>query len=119
VKGSVTALHLPDFEPAISDVIWYRDFAAYCGLTASRKQLYGVVSQIAVRKPILAKKLSPWAPGENRPPACGTAEWQREPLRVTFQPVGAAPVSYDLAGPSAVLVEDGDGNENPAPAASN
>jgi hypothetical protein len=119
VKGSVTALHLPDYDPAVSSVIWFRDYAAYCGLTASGKQLYAVVAQIAARKPVLAKKLLPWSPGEGQSPACAAAVWQREPLRVTFQPSGATAVSYDLVGLSAVLVEDGDGNEAPATAASN
>src|SRR6202789_2855683 len=116
VKGSITALHLPDYDPAVSNVIWFRDYAAYCGLTASGKQLYAVVAQIAGRKPVLAKKLSTWSPGVAHPPACAAALWQREPLQVTFQQVGAATVSYSLIGLSAVLVEDGDGNdENPAP----
>jgi hypothetical protein len=117
VKGTITALHLPDYDPAISSVIWFRDYAAYCGLTTSGKQLYAVVAQIAARKPVLAKKLSPWTAGESQLPACGAAQWQREPLRVTFQPSGAEAVSYDLVGLSAVLVEDGNGNEEPAPAA--
>jgi hypothetical protein len=119
VKGSVTALHLPDYDPAVSNVIWFRDYAAYCGLTASGKQLYAVVAQIAARKPVLAKKLSSWSPGENQAPACATAVWQREPLRITFQPSGATAVSYDLVGLSTVLVEEGDGNEEAAPASSN
>jgi hypothetical protein len=116
VKGSVTALHLPDYDPAISNVVWFRDYAAYCGLTASGKQLYAVVAQITARKPVVAKKLAVWNPGENQPPACAAALWQREPLRVTFQQSGATAVSYDLVGLSAVLVEDGDGNEEPAAA---
>jgi hypothetical protein len=119
VKGTITALHLPDYDPAVSNVIWFRDYAAYCGLTASGKQLYAVVAQIAARKPVLAKKISAWSPGENQSPACGAAQWQREPLRVTFQPSGATPVSYDLVGLSAVLVEDGDGNEESSSAPSN
>jgi hypothetical protein len=118
VKGSITALHLPDYDPAVSSVIWFRDYAAYCGLTASGRQLYAVVAQVAARKPVLAKKLSAWSPGESQPPACAAAVWQREPLRVTFQPSGASAVSYGLVGLSAVLVEDGDGNEDPAPAPS-
>ena len=119
VKGGVTALHLPDYDPAISNVTWFRDYAAYCGLTTSGKQLYAVVAQLAAHKPVLAKKLSVWNAGENQPPACTAAVWQREPLRVTFQQPGASAVSYDLVGLSAVLVEDGNGNEEPAAAASN
>ncbi len=116
LKGSVTALHLPDYDPAVSNVIWFRDYAAYCGLTASGKQVYAVVAQISARKPVIAKKLSPWSPGENQPPPCAPAVWQRAPLRITFQPAGVPAVSYDLVGLSAVLVEDGDGNEDSAPA---
>jgi hypothetical protein len=119
VKGSVTALHLPDYDPTVSTVIWFRDYAAYCGLSTSGKQLYAVVAQVAARKPVMAKKLSAWSPGENQGPACATAVWQREPLRVTFQQTGAATVSYGLVGLSAVLVEEGDGNEDSAPVANN
>jgi hypothetical protein len=119
MKGSVTALHLPDYDPAVSNVVWFRDYAAYCGLTASGKQLYAVVAQIAARKPVIAKKLSAWSPGENQPPACAAALWQREPLQVTFQQTGATTVSYSLIGLSAVLVEDGDGNEDAAAASTN
>jgi hypothetical protein len=114
LKGSVTALHLPDYDPALSNVIWFRDYAAYCGLTASGKQLYAVVAQVTARKPVMAKKLSAWNPGESQPPACVAALWQKEPLRVTFQQPGATAISYDLVGLSAVLVEDGDGNGEPA-----
>jgi hypothetical protein len=119
VKGSITALHLPDYDPAVSNVVWFRDYAAYCGLTASGKQLYAVVAQLSGRKPVMAKKISTWLPAENHPPACAAAVWQREPLRVTFQPTDAASVSYNLVGMSAVLVEDGDGNEEPAAAPAN
>ena len=119
VKGSVTALHLPDYDPTVSTVIWFRASAAYCGLSTSGKQLYAVVTQVAARKPVMAKKLSAWSPGENQGRACATAVWQRDPLRVTFLPTGAATVSYSLVGLSAVLVEDGDGNEDSAPAANN
>jgi hypothetical protein len=119
VKGSITALHLPDYDPAVSGVVWFRDYAAYCGLTASGKQLYAVVAQVAARKPVMAKKLSPWSSGQNQSPACAASMWQRDPLRVTFQPSGATAVSYDLVGLSAVLVEDGDGNDEPAPVPAN
>jgi hypothetical protein len=28
-RGKVTALHLVDFDPAVSDLVWFRDYAAY------------------------------------------------------------------------------------------
>jgi hypothetical protein len=124
-NGRYIALKLPEYDPAVSQVVWYRDYAAYCGLSASGKQLYAVVAQLGARKPVLSKKLGPWsphatstaAPAEIGAPACGAATWQREPLRVTFQHTGDPSVSYDLVGLSAVLVEDGDGDESTGDAA--
>ena len=109
--GHITALKFPDYDPAVSSVTWFRDYAAYCGLTASGRQLYAVVAQVAARKPILAKKLGAWDPEDHPKPACAVSTWQRDPLRVTFQPTGGAQTSFDLVGSSAVLVEDGDAND--------
>lgn len=104
--GKVTVLRLPDFQSGVSDVVWFRDYAAYCGLNATHKELIAVVAQIAVRKPLLAKKLAAWSPAV---PACAPAVWQRQPLQVSFQPAGVStPASFTLAGASAVLVEDND-----------
>jgi hypothetical protein len=63
---------------------------------------------------VLSKKLHEWNPIDHPSPACTPASWQREPLRIAFQPTGAQPVSFDLIGLSAVLVEDGDA-DNPDP----
>lgn len=108
VTGRVAALRLPDYEPGVSQVVWFRDYGAYCGVTASGKSLYAMVAQVAARKPLLARKLSVYD-SENHPePACAPAEWQREPMRVTFHPTGKEPVSFDIVPGSAVLVEDAD-----------
>jgi hypothetical protein len=106
VTGHIVALKLPDYDPGVSKVVWFRDYGAYCGVTASGKSLYAVVAQVEARKPVLAKKLSAFD-AENHPnPVCGLAEWQREPLRVTFYPTGREAVSFDVIPGSAVLVED-------------
>lgn len=108
LTGRVSALKLPDYDPGASQVAWFRDYAAYCGVTATAKSLYAVVAQISQRKPVLAKKLAAYDV-ENHPwPVCGLPEWQREPLRVTFHQADRDAVSYDVVGGSAVLVEDGD-----------
>jgi hypothetical protein len=105
--GKVAALHLPEFDPGVSQVVWFRDYAAYCGLSTTRKQLLAVVAQIAARRPLLRKKLSAWNEASPISPACAAPVWQREPLQVSFQPTGTtAPVSFALVGASAVLVED-------------
>jgi hypothetical protein len=111
-NAHVAALKFPDFDPAVSNVSWFRDYAAYCGLSAGGKQLYAVVAQVAGRKPLLMKKISAWDLADHPSPACGPATWQREPLKVTFTPLKAGPpVSYALVGLSAVLVEGGDESE--------
>jgi len=112
VTGHVTAIKLPDYDPAVSNIVWFRDYAAYCGLGATGHQLYAVVAQVAARKPVLAKKLGAWDPEDHPKPVCAPSTWQREPLRVTFQVTGADQVSYDLVGLSAVLVEDGDAGDS-------
>ncbi|MGA3012007.1 MAG: hypothetical protein ABSD72_17260 [Terracidiphilus sp.] len=106
VSGHIIALKLPDYDPGVSQVSWFRDYGAYCGVTPSGKSLYAVVAQVAARKAVLAKKLSAFN-AESRPdPVCGPAEWQRDPLRITFHPTGKDPASFDIVPGSAVLVED-------------
>jgi hypothetical protein len=106
VTGKVTALKLPDYDPGVSQVSWFRDYGAYCGLTATGKSLYAVVAQISARRPVLAKKISAFDAASQTSPACGPPDWQREPLRITFNPTGKTAVSYDIVPGSAVLVED-------------
>jgi hypothetical protein len=94
-------------------VAWFRDYAAYCGVTASGKSLFAVVAQVGVRKPVLSKKLAAYNAESKTWPVCTATEWQREPLKVTFHPAELEAASYDLVGGSAVLVEGGDEAEPP------
>lgn len=119
INGHVAALKLPDYEPAVSQVAWFRDYAAYCGVTSSRKSLYAVVAQIAARKPVLARKLAAFDPTNRTEPACATTEWQRDPLRTTFHPAGKDAVIFDIVPGSAVLVEDSEDESDSPPAAKN
>jgi hypothetical protein len=106
VTGRIAALKLPDYDPGVSQVSWFRDYAAYCGLTPSSKSLYAVVSQIAVRKPLLSRKLSSFDRESHPSPVCAPPEWQREPLRIVFHPAGRDPASFNLVPGSVALVED-------------
>jgi hypothetical protein len=106
VTGHIMALKLPDYDPGVSQVSWFRDYGAYCGVTASGKSLYAVVAQVTARKPVLAKKLEAFDATNHPDIACAAAEWQREPLRITFHPTGKDAVSFDIVPGSAVLVED-------------
>jgi len=115
--GHISALKLPDYDPGVSRVSWFRDYGAYCGVTSSGKSLYAVVAQVAGRKPLLSKKLQPFEGAQDGQPGplCPEPEWRRDPLRITFHPAGKDAVSYDLVPGSAVLVEDAaDEPENPA-----
>ncbi|WP_263350599.1 hypothetical protein [Acidicapsa acidisoli] len=114
LTGHVTALKLPDYDPGASQVAWFRDYAAYCGVTAAGKSLYAVVAQLGVRKPVLAKKLSAYDAGNHPWPICDLPEWQREPLKITFHPSGQEAAGFDLVGGSAALVEENDNSEAPA-----
>ena len=106
VTGHIVALKLPDYDPGVSQVSWFRDYGAYCGVTASGKSLYAVVAQVAARKAVLAKKLEGIEVETHQESVCAAAEWKREPLRITFHPAGKDAVSFDIVPGSAVLVEE-------------
>jgi hypothetical protein len=117
VTGHITALKLPDYDPGVSQGMWFRDYGAYCGLSASGKNVYAVVAQLAARKPVLAKKLTTFDSSNRTEPVCAPVEWQRQPLRATFHATGKDAVSFDLVPGSAVLVEESDAEAEPNPAA--
>jgi hypothetical protein len=118
VTGRVTPLKLPDYDPAVSQVSWFRDYGAYCGVTTSGKSVYAVVAQLAARKPVLSKKIEAFDPDptSHSDPVCTPPDWQREPLRVTFHPTGKGALSYEIVPGSAVLVEDSGDDAEPAAA---
>jgi hypothetical protein len=37
VTGHILALHLPAYDPDISSVMWFRDYAAYCAVATTSK----------------------------------------------------------------------------------
>ena len=114
VSGRVTALHLPDFDNSLSEVTWYRDYAAYCGLhsTAKGTGLTVEVWQIGARRAALQRAVAPWPQPERMRPVCAPAIWQREPMRVTLQPAGGDPLVFEVIGTSAQIVEDGEGGDD-------
>ena len=114
VSGRVTALHLPEFDASLSEVAWYRDYAAYCGVHVAAKGggVSAQVWQIGARRAALSKVIAPWPQTERIRPVCATPVWQREPMRVTIHPTGGDAVSYDVVGTSTQLVEDGEGGDD-------
>lgn len=87
--GHVSPLNLPEFDAFYSAASWYRDYAAYCGVSDDGKKIFAVVAQINRRKPIVK-----WLVGEVKAEAdtreildsaCKVPDWQRTPARVTFE----------------------------------
>lgn len=95
--GRITQLKLPDFDPYYSDVSWYRDYAAYCGVAEDADKVSAVVAQITVRKPLFKKTLEKLG-GELPSAICEAPLWQRNPVRVTFAPLGGDKLSVDVNG---------------------
>ena len=111
VTGRITALHLPDFDPEVSNAVWFRDYAAYCGpATTAKGGLFAVVMQVGAHRPAVSKQLGPWPQPNHFIPVCQPAEWQRLPLRVTIKPTGGEALTFDVVGTSS-LIEDGDATD--------
>lgn len=113
VTAHVTVVRLPDFDPAVSQVVWFRDYAAYCGVNKTGKHLYAVVEQLGVRRPIVAKPLSKWTVDDHPTPACAPATWQRQPLQVDFHPTNGDAVSYKIFGLASAPIEGGESPDQP------
>jgi hypothetical protein len=106
--GHITALHLPDFDEEISDAVWFRDYAAYCGTAETAKGgLFAIVAQLGVRRAVVQKQLGKWPQEKPVEPVCKAAVWQREPMRVTMQATGGEAMTFEVVG-AASLVEEGD-----------
>lgn len=106
ITGRVSPLNLPNFDPFYSAVTWYRDYAAYCGVSDDDKHLYTVVAQLGRRKPVTKMPFSGELT-EASPPdsACPAPSWQRDPARATFQ-TGASKLTVVVRGHVVDVVND-------------
>ncbi len=118
--GHVSLLNLPDFDVFYSAASWYRDYAAYCGVSDDSKKIYAVVAQINRRKPILKKPVDPEnivdkemkeAPTDS---ACPAPAWQRTPARVTFEPAGAPKQTFAIRGHAVDLLNESEEEDEEA-----
>ncbi|HSU19155.1 MAG TPA: hypothetical protein VLI45_05360, partial [Acidobacteriaceae bacterium] len=92
-------------------VVWFRDYAAYCGIATTVKGgLMAVVAEVGARKAVVQQKLGPWPQADAPHPVCGAATWQRTPIRATIQPTNGQPLTFAVMGTSS-LVEEGEGGE--------
>jgi hypothetical protein len=118
--GHISLINLPDFDVFYSAASWYRDYAAYCGISDDGKKVYAVVAQINRRKPILKKPIE----AENVPDkrikddssnsACPAPAWQRTPARVTFEPAGASKETFAIRAHTVDLLNESEEEDEEA-----
>jgi len=98
LTGRISPVNLPEFDALRSEVTWYRDYAAYCGISDDGEKVFTVVAQLNRRKPLLRKALSlDQQPSESEPLSpCPAPVWQRSPARVTFEVHGQPKQTFSV-----------------------
>lgn len=110
-SGKVTVLKLPFFDPFYSDVSWYRDYAAYCGISSSGEQVLAVVAEIGTSKPVFRKDLGKNTMADLPDSNCSAPRWDRQPARVTFLPKAGDKFTVNVSGRFADVAVDNDDDE--------
>jgi hypothetical protein len=93
-------------------VNWFRDYAAYCGISDDAQRGFAIVAQFGRRKPLLKKTLAASTDGQEF--KCKAPIWQRDPARVTFEPKNEAKFTYAVRSRAVDLAtedEDRQGGE--------
>jgi hypothetical protein len=94
ISGKIVLVRLPDFDPSHSEVSWYRDYAAYCGISSNGEQVDAMVAEVGGKKALFRKELGKASPGDPGGNDCPAPRWERLPPRVTFTPkLGRSSVS--------------------------
>ena len=111
--GRVSAINLPEFDAFYSAASWYRDYAAYCGVSDDGTKIFAIVAQLSRRKAVLKKALSSdGLPNDAAPDsACPAPVWQRNPARVSFERAGSAKATYAVRGHVVDVVNDAEEEE--------
>lgn len=106
--GRISELRLPEFDPFYSNASWYRDYAAYCGISDNGEKVFAVVAQLGRKKPVVRKELGAARQGEMPDSECAPPKWQRQPPRVTFLPRDRPEISFEVRGHSADVANSDD-----------
>ena len=111
VSGRVQPIALPALDPYFSEVIWFRDYAAYCGLSEDGKKVLTVVAQLGKRKALMKRVVG--ESGETAGQPCRTPVWLRAPARVTFEPAGEQKFTFTVRSHTVDLLteEDDEGGD--------
>lgn len=108
--GRISPINLPEFDVYYSGASWYRDYVAYCGVSDDGKKTYAMVAQLSRRKPVLKKPLSTEGVSEDADPdsACPLPSWQRDPMRISFEPSSGTKQIFSIRGHVVDVVTDAD-----------
>lgn len=109
-SGKVQQVALAEFDPNTSSVNWFRDYAAYCGISDDGQKIYAVIVQLGRRKPLLRKAIGENPIAGNNDPShpCSPPVWERNPIRATF---GIAPdqnLTFAVKSRAAEAIVEGD-----------
>ncbi|MGA2902654.1 MAG: hypothetical protein ABSD98_02395 [Candidatus Korobacteraceae bacterium] len=111
VSGKIALVKLPDFDPFYSEVSWYRDYAAYCGITSNGERVNAVVAEIGGKKALFRKELGKAGMGDSSDSNCAAPHWERQPPRVTFLPKAGDKFTVNVSGRFADEAPDNDSDE--------
>jgi hypothetical protein len=109
--GKISQLNLPEFDPFYSGASWFRDYVAYCGLTDNATKLSAVVVQVGYKKPLLKQRLGEAKNSEMPESECSPPHWDRDPIRVTFEPTGGQKQTFQVFGHAADSLPVGNEDE--------
>jgi hypothetical protein len=113
VTGKMQPIPLPEFDPYSSTAAWFRDYAAYCGVSDDGKKVSAIIVQLGRQKPLLKKAVGD-ASAEMPDSECPAPAWQRAPSRVTFAPKGQTPFTFTVTTRAVDLVTEKDIEEDDA-----
>jgi hypothetical protein len=111
VSGHISQASLPEFDPDSSSASWYRDYAAYCGISDDGRKLYALVAQLGRRKLILKKPMGEISGEQTSDSECAPPTWQRTPTRVSFVSKADQKFTFALRSHTVEVVTDDDAEE--------
>ena len=109
-SGHITQAVLPQFDPELSVASWYREYVAYCGVSADGRKIYATVIQLGRRKPVLNKQLGQVSDDSPSFP-CLSPAWERHPPRVTFTSGDNKKLTYAVHGHAIELANQNDDDD--------
>lgn len=104
-SGKIQPIVLPDFDPDLSAVNWYRDYAAYCGDSEDGGKIVTAIVQLGRRKALLKKTIGDASEsGELCPPPI----WERNPIRATFELKSGQKLTFSVKNRATETVTEDD-----------